>query len=55
MEAEEGVSEGRHTMTWIWRTGSVGDSEGAARESKEFAVSSKHDVNSTSSSSYRMV
>jgi hypothetical protein len=34
LEEEDGGSEGHRTFTWIWRTGSVGDSEGSARESK---------------------
>lgn len=37
LEEDDGVSEGRRTFTWIWRTGSVGDSEGSARESKRHA------------------
>lgn len=34
LEEDDGISEGRRTFTWIWRTGSVGDSEGAVREGK---------------------
>jgi hypothetical protein len=30
----EGVSEGRHTMSWIWRTTGVGDSSAGMQEGK---------------------
>ena len=29
---EDSLSEGQRSFTWIWRTRSVGDSEGVARE-----------------------
>lgn len=36
LEEDDNIGEGRRTFTWIWRTGSVGDSEGAVREGKAF-------------------